>query len=376
MKINFKELVQKIKKVKRIRLKIIIFAVALIILGCVISATVYISDNRYISNINKTIQTEEKYRINFEVPEGAGTSYVAELLQKKGIIGNKDLFIIIAKLTGYDGKFISGYHVVSEKLSYNEIMTVLSQKPSYSPQSMVTIPENFSYSETVAKLVKEKIIDQKKFEEASNTGTFDYKFIKDVPKRTHRLEGYLFPETYSFEGDLTEKQVINIFLKQFDKIFVDKYYKRAKELNMTVDQIITLASIVEKEAKRSDERAMIAGVFYNRLHTDIEYLKKLQSCATVQYILMESGQGFKETITNKDTEIDNPYNTYKYAGLPPGPICSPGEDSIIAALYPEETDNMYFVAKDDGTGGHYFSKTYQEHLNNISKASKNNGEIK
>ncbi|MFA6308701.1 MAG: endolytic transglycosylase MltG [Clostridia bacterium] len=371
MKIDFKEFIQKIKKIKRIRLKIIISAIVLIILVCGISATSFVLNNRYNPNDKKIIQIDKQDRINVEVPKGAGTSEIAEILQNKGIIGNKEIFKIIAKLTGYDGKLKEGNHFLSKKLDNTEVLKILSQKSVFNPQIMVTFPENFGFRETEEKLYKEKLINKERFELVANKGKFDYPFIKDIPERKHRLEGYLFPETYSFDGKLSEEQIIDIFLKQFNQVFTEEFRNRANALNMTVDQIITLASIIEREAETDDERALIAGVFYNRLHSKIPYLNKLQSCATIQYILMENGGTSHDTVTLEDLKIVSPYNTYMYAGLPIGPICSPGRPSIIAALYPVKTDYLFFVAKNDGSGGHYFSKTYQEHLAAIKKAEKN-----
>jgi UPF0755 protein len=138
------------------------------------------------------------------------------------------------------------------------------------------------------------------------------------------------------------------------------YYARAKELNMTVDQIITLASIIEKEATLPEEKPIISSVFHNRLKSKDPSLKKLQTDATIQYIIYNKEGKIKEYLTENDTKIDHPYNTYVYEGLPPGPICNPGLASIEAALYPEEgTGYYYFVARGDGS--HQFSKTLSEH---------------
>ena len=141
-------------------------------------------------------------------------------------------------------------------------------------------------------------------------------------------------------------------LKTFDNMFKQEYYDRAAEMGMTVDEIVTMASIVERETNADSERAKVAGVFYNRKNSGM----KLQSCATVQYVLGER----KPVLSIADTEIDSPYNTYKYAGLPVGPICNPGEECIKAALYPEATDAYYFCLSKSGE--HIFSATYEEHV--------------
>ncbi|HOQ00530.1 MAG TPA: endolytic transglycosylase MltG [Acetivibrio clariflavus] len=192
-----------------------------------------------------------------------------------------------------------------------------------------------------------------------NTEKFDYDFIAQIPERENRLEGYLFPDTYFFDPLSSDREIITKFLDNFDMKFKLDYYARAKELNMTVDEIITLASIIEKETALPEEKPIISSVFHNRLKSKDPSLRKLQTDATIQYILFKRDGKIKEKLTEADTKIDDPYNTYLYEGLPPGPICSPGLASIEAALYPEKTDYYYFVAKGDGS--HYFSKTLSEH---------------
>jgi UPF0755 protein len=180
-----------------------------------------------------------------------------------------------------------------------------------------------------------------------------------LPKREFKLEGYLFPDTYIFDIKAGEKTIINRMLARFDEIFKPEYIEKAKNLGMSIDQVVILASIIEREAKESYERKTISGIFHNRLKSKDPNLKKLQSCATIQYILLNRDGIVKEKITDEDTKIKHPYNTYQIEGLPPGPICAPGKDSIEAALSPEETDFYYFVAKGDGT--HEFSRTLKEH---------------
>lgn len=352
------------KKQKTITLIVLLLVVAVTVVTIVFAT--YISKNRYEINANLSLDIDVADRIVVNIPKGAATGDIAKILKNIELIDNEDLFKFLSMIAGYDGKYKYGSHIISKELDYFDIMRVLVGNATYIPKLLITIPENYTFMQTAEKLAGEKVIDINKFINVANTAKFDYKFMKNLPKRKYRVEGYLFPETYSFDGDLSEKQVIEIFLKQFNKIFKDEYYKRAEELNMTVDEIITLASIIERESKRADERALISGVFHNRLKS--ESLKKLQSCATIQYVLLNQGKGIHEIITYDDMKIDDLYNTYVYEGLPPGPICSPGEASIIAALYPQKTNYLYFVAKEDGTGGHYFSETYQEHLQAQAKA--------
>jgi UPF0755 protein len=220
-----------------------------------------------------------------------------------------------------------------------------------------TIPEGFDIAKVTDRLTAGNLVNKDEFINQLTNGVFSYRFLSDVPAGKERLEGFLYPDTYEIYPDATEKKIIDKMLSRFDEVFTEEYYRRADELGMSVSQIMTLASIIEREAKVAEDRPVIASVFYNRLAIDMP----LQSCATVQYILGEQ----KEKLTNKDIAIDSPYNTYKNAGLPPGPICSPGIESIKAALYPSDTDYLYFLAKGDGSS--VFSVTYDDFLKNKAK---------
>jgi UPF0755 protein len=306
--------------------------------------------------------------ISIDIPMGSGTAAIAKILHERGIIKYPFLFKLISRINGYDSKYMSGVHVVRDNTDYNslkgyiELMKIMAGKPLDSTSVTVTIPEGLTYKQTVDLLTEKGIIDREKFNEAAQKTGFDYPFIEYIPQnRDPRLEGYLFPDTYNFHKEAGEKAVLEKLLDNFNKKFKPEYYDRARELNMTVDEIIILASIIEREAKVDSERATVAGVFYNRLNNSDPSLRRLQSCASIQYIYLNQEGTIKEIITEADTKIDNPYNTYQIEGLPPGPISSPGEASIKAALYPEETDYLFFVARGDGS--HIFSKTFREHVN-------------
>jgi len=294
--------------------------------------------------------------IEITIPRGSSTSDIAKILKENGIIKWPTLFMLQSKINGYDGTYMSGKHIVSKDLNYDELMRVLSSNPV---SVNVTIPETFYLDQVLNLLSEKKLIDKESFIKSMNTEKFDYDFIAQIPERENRLEGYLFPDTYFFDPPSSDREIITKFLDNFDMKFKLDYYARAKELNMTVDEIITLASIIEKETALPEEKPIISSVFHNRLKSKDPSLRKLQTDATIQYILFKRDGKIKEKLTEADTKIDDPYNTYLYEGLPPGPICSPGLASIEAALYPEKTDYYYFVAKGDGS--HYFSKTLSEH---------------
>ena len=164
----------------------------------------------------------------------------------------------------------------------------------------------------------------------------------------------MFPDTYQFTANMSAHDILQVMLNRFDEIYTDKYQARAAELGMTTDEVVTLASVIEREAASPDEARLVSSVFHNRLKSsDYPYL---QSCATVQYVLKER----KPVLSVADTKIDSPYNTYQNKGLPVGPIASPGKSSLEAALYPADTDYLFFVVGKDGKT--VFSKTYEEHL--------------
>lgn len=296
-----------------------------------------------------------------EIPMGSDTNKIAQVLSDQEIIAKPQIFKIVSKLNGFDGKYMAGTHVLKKGLELDTIMRILIGKPE---SVKITIPEGLTYKQIVKTFVKKGIAIEDKFDTAMKYEKYNFDFvnqIKNVNNREFMLEGYLFPDTYEFAMNADEKTYVNEMLKNFNSKLTKEHYKRAKELGMSMDQIITLASVIEREVSSSKDRRMVSAVFHSRIKHNDANLKKLQSCATLQYIFLNKEGKVHESITLNDTLVDNAYNTYIHPGLPPGPICSPGMDSINAALYPDEdTDYMYFISTGDGTTK--FSKTYAEHL--------------
>lgn len=345
------------KKSRKIRtLVLIVFYVLVLTAGFVI-AYKYAVDSTQNRSKTTSVDIDPEDRIVVNIPLGSSTDDIVNILKKEGIIKYPVIYKIISNLEGFDGKYKCGNHILSENLKHTDIMKILIKNPE---AVKVTFPEGYTFGQITDKLDRLKLIDFHKFEQTAETEDYDYKALKDIPdRRDPDLEGYLFPDTYEFDSRTGEKEIIRRMLKRFDDIFKPEYYEKAKKLEMSVDDIVILASIIEKEARVADERAMISGVFYNRLKGDDSVPNKLESCATIQYIFYRNEGKIKEVITNEDIDIDNPYNTYKYEGLPPGPICCPGKASLEAALNPAKHDYYYFVTKGDGT--HHFSKTLNEH---------------
>ncbi len=296
-----------------------------------------------------------------EIPMGSDTKDIANILYDNGIINKTQVFKIVSKLNGFDGKYQAGTHILKKGLELKPIMEILISKPE---SVKITIPEGLTYKQIVKKFEGKGIAREDKFDYAMKYEKYDYDFIKQIKNTNHRefaLEGYLFPDTYEFPMNPGEKEIISVMLNNFNNKITKEHYKRAKELGMSMDEIITLASIIEREASSSADRRLVSAVFHRRLKSKEAYLQKLQSCATLQYIFLNKEGKVHEQITYQDTNVEDAYNTYIHPGLPPGPICSPGMDSINAALYPDDdTDYMFFIATGDGTTK--FTKNYQEHL--------------
>lgn len=287
------------------------------------------------------------------IPRGSSVKTVAKILEQENLIKDSLVFELYCKLNKNADKLKAGKYSISNSLRVPEIVDVIVSGKALIDTLKFTIPEGYKLDQLVAKLNSLGVVSPEEIEAALDPQKYEYGYISQIPEREKKLEGYLFPDTYEIYKNTTAEAIINKLLERFDNIFTEEYRNRAKELGMTIDEVVTLASIIEREAKLDTERDKISAVFHNRLKKNM----MLQSCATVQYLFKEQ----KEVLTYKDLEIESPYNTYIYTGLPPGPIASPGLKSIKAALYPADEDFLYFVAKEDGS--HIFSKTYSEHIN-------------
>ncbi len=270
-----------------------------------------------------------------DVKAGMSARDVAGVLKSEGIISSQRLFVFLLRIMGADKKIKKGtYRFDSGTNIFGLIGKFVAGKVL---MVKLTVPEGFT-SEQIAELVEQKEIGDSR------------RFMNIV--REKKLEGYLFPETYLIPLDSAESDIIDAMVKQFNKVFTDDLLEKGKKYRFLKEDIVILASIIEREAKKESERKLISAVFHNRLKR--RYY--LESCATVQYILGKH----RNKLTYEDLEVDSPYNTYRNFGLPPGPICNPGLNSLAAAVDPEETDMMFFVSNGDGT--HKFSSQYKKHL--------------
>ncbi len=290
--------------------------------------------------------------VEMTVPEGASGGEIADILEDKGVIEYPMLFKLYASKTGMDSKYKCGDFAVNTGSSYRELLKILTGAPnSVANKVKITIPEGFEVPRIAEAMEKSGVCSAEDFISAASTDDYDFDFIKGIKnksKRLYLLEGYLFPNTYTFNKNTPARDVVSTMLSTFEQI-VGKYNIEK------LDDTIILASIIEREAVGDIDRRTVSSVFHNRLQGK-DGLTKLQSCATVQYILGER----KPVLSEADTRIDSPYNTYMYEGLPVGPIANPGEEAIKAAIDPAKTGYLYFGVNKNG--GHTFSRTYEEHL--------------
>jgi len=280
------------------------------------------------------------------VEKGMTLHQVAYNLQKEGLINNTFLFSLLAKVIGLERNIKAGRYSFSKPPSILQIIWSLKRGGALAIN--LTIPEGLRATEIAILLEKKLSIDKEEFLKLIE----DTSLCRKYNIQAENLEGYLFPDTYNFYWEMEPREVIELMLKRFREIFNQSWEVRSRELGYSILEILTLSSIIEKEAKLDIERPYISAVFHNRL----KYNRPLESCATVEYALPER----KERLSLNDLNISSSYNTYIHLGLPPGPICNPGRKSIEAALYPAKVDYLYFVSKGDGS--HIFSRTSSEHL--------------
>ena len=279
----------------------------------------------------------------FVVKKGSGLKSVAIELERKKLIKSKDLFIFWALLKGGSRDIKAGEYSLNQSMSPVTIFTILASGAVKTHP--LTIPEGLAAEQIADILAQKGLVDKGEFMALA----MDINLAASYHIDGQSLEGYLFPDTYLLSRDMGARQIIDLMIKRFWDIFSN--LKKGHETPMSLWEIVTLASIVEKETGLAEERPLIASVFLNRL----ERRMRLESDPTVIYGLKD----FDGNLTKKDLQSPSPYNTYRNRGLPPGPIANPGRESLKAVINPAQTDYLYFVSRNDGS--HYFSTTLREH---------------
>lgn len=299
----------------------------------------------------------EPLQVRVEVEKGMGANSVARLLEEKAVISARLPFIISYRLFFHPQKIKAGEYVLTSPLRAKEVLDILVKGNVY--LHSVTIPEGLTARE-IAPLVAPLLTDG---EEGFVSTLLNPSPILSLDPEAENLEGYLFPETYSFPKDISSRDAVKTMTSQFREVFKRVWAERDDSLELSVRHVVTLASLIEKETSLSEEKRLVSAVFHNRLRIGM----KLDCDPTIIYALKQKGV-FSGNLTKKDLALDSPYNTYKYPGLPPGPICNPGEEALDAALHPASESFLFFVSRNDGS--HHFSRTFAEHQNAVRRYQK------
>jgi len=300
------------------------------------------------------VDVNDKTRLELKIPEGSSAGEVARLLKKKDLIRSENAFLAYCRREKMDARLKAGTFSLSRSMSLQQISIQLVEGKGL--QNAITIPEGYTLQEIGKVVEAHKKISPTAWQ-AALQDDYNYDFLP--PKsQPNRLEGYLYPDTYVLAEQADAHDIIEQMLANFSQHWNKDFAKLART-NQNTHDVIIIASLIEREAQRSEERKRIAGVIYNRLSIDMP----LQIDATVLYSLGIH----KDKVSYQDLQVDSLYNTYRYKGLPVGPIACPGSASIYAALQPENNDYYYYVSKGDGS--HQFSKTFAEHQAAIKKNS-------
>lgn len=322
----------------RLRTRLVIVASGLILLLAGLGMGVYI--------LQSPVRATGETRIVLVEP-GMTLSQIAVRLEREGLIRSAQWFTLLARYRGIENRMRIGRYRLATGLTADTILHRLVSGTGREEQ--VTIPEGLELRQVASILKARAGIDSTGFMALAQDTTV----IAGLGIYAPTLEGYLFPNTYNIYWQMAPDLVIREMTTLFRKVFNARYERQAQALGLTCHEVVILASIIEREARLDKERAIISGVFHNRLQIG----QRLESCATIEYILGVP----KERLFENDLKIPSPYNTYLHEGLPPGPICSPGLASLEAALYPKEVPYLYFVSKGDGS--HIFSRSNEEHVN-------------
>ena len=291
-------------------------------------------------------QNDIDTKIKVNIPKGSTLAQISELLADKNIVTNKNIFITATSLMGYGDKIPAGIFALKNA---NNNYRIVKQLVRGNPEMIkVTLLEGWTISQVTQAISESLNLSS----EILSSLCYDEQFIIELGLEEKSLEGYLFPDTYLFlESENDPKEILRQIVSEFNEVYIDNLRERTEQIGFTINEVLTLASIIEGEAIFDSERAIIASVYHNRLRKRM----RLQADPTIQYII----KGGPRRLSLTDLKIDSPYNTYLYRGLPPGPIGNPGKASILAVLYPDENDYLFFVARGDGY--HTFTRTIDEH---------------
>jgi len=313
---------------------------ALVVLAVVVVSTLFWGW----SFLNSPAQDKGR-EVLVTIPSGSSFVSASRMLVDAGVVRSLKAFVFFGKIKGLSNNIQAGELMFRTDMTPAQVLDVLTKGKAVSYH--VTIPEGFTIQQVSALLAEKGLGDADRFLERARNGNF----ARGLGLPADSLEGFLFPETYSWPKGLTEEEILGRMVDKYKTVFTDAMRARAREIGMTEIEVVTLASIIEKETGAPEEREKVSAVFHNRLAKGY----RLQTDPTVIYGI----ESFNGNLTKADLLNDHPYNTYTRSGLPAGPIANPGKASLMAALYPAQVSYLYFVAKGDGT--HVFSNTLVEH---------------
>lgn len=332
----------------------------LVILAVVLGAAGYYGF-RYARALLDPVDPSAPLAVAVKIPQGATMADVAEILRRHRLIREPLVFRLYARQEQLDSQIKPGEYLLRANMTADEILKRLTTGEVITYR--FTVPEGLTVEQVAELLASRHLVDQDKFMRTVTASIAADGWVPADAKVRHRLEGYLSPETYTYTGTINEVKIVDMMVGRFQQIMSGDLLRRAEEMQLSVHEVVTLASIVEEEAAAPAERPRIAGVYLNRLRIGM----KLDADPTVRYALRKPPV---EPLLYKDLEVKDPYNTYRNPGLPPGPISSPGEASIRAVLYPEDHQFLYFVARGDGSGEHIFTNTLREHNQAVAQAER------
>lgn len=287
-----------------------------------------------------------------DIPPGAGPNTIGERLVRAGVVRDEMTFRVALLVSGRARSLKAGEYRFDSPVHALDVINTIARGDVY--KRLLTFREGLTITEMA------QVFEEKGFGKAAEftQAAANAKLIADLDPDARDLEGYLFPETYSLPRDTPATVVVEQMVAGFKRAFTDDLRAAAQEQGLTVRQLVTLASLVEKETGAGEERPLVAAVYRNRMKINMG----MQADPTVIYALQKAGQ-YRGNLTRENLQFDSPYNTYRYAGLPPGPIASPGRASLAASAKPAEVDYLYFVSRNDGT--HVFASTLDEHNRNV-----------
>lgn len=291
------------------------------------------------------------------IPPGASTARIGALLEARGLIQDARVFRYYAEWQGLSAKLKAGEYELSRGMSVPEILDMIVSGRVVTER--VTVREGLTVNQIIEEIAQHEQFSAEKLRAAIDRAAATWPYLPENADLLEPLEGYLFPDTYMFTSDTTEEDLVAMMLARFEAVFDATRRQRAEERGMTVHEVMTLASIIERETPLVEERPLVSAVYHNRLARGM----RLDADPTVLY----ANGKVSGPLTRTELQIDSPYNTYRTNTLPPGPIANAGVTAIDAALEPADVDYLFFVSKFDGTGAHVFAKTYAEHQQNVRR---------